>query len=487
MQFEKFRSSLEIIDTVNGLINNADLDSALHLIKDFVESVITEPACTAQVFGSRTFDRLCQEIGHESLSNTNRNLIAGDTDITNGNIVVFVVTKLQNSGGHTRVIQDFIAARPGYDYIIFSTELDGSSESTDNILVRMKPTNCRFEAAPKSSYAARLQWLQERLLQTKPVSIYLFNHHQDSVAVAAVQLGMSPSIYFYHHGDHHLTLGLYVEYFIHIDPHPMGYHNCRDALGLKNIYIPLAIRDEGIPISNREFLASGALKTCTAARSNKIEVPYYARYVEVIPALLSTTGGEHIHIGRLTLWARFQIRRQLRKLGVHQSKFIYIPWVQSVWRSLQNLEIDLYIASFPYGGGLTLIEAMGSGTPIALHTHTYSRILSGTELAYESAFSWRRPSELIAFCAGLDKQNLREAGALSRAHYEFCFSEGVLKSAIESDGATPPVRSGSKKQFVIDTDEWAFSMQKQMTLSRIASRSAFRKLKQLRAWWQALK
>ena len=42
-------------------------------------------------------------------------------------------------------------------------------------------------------------------------------------------------------------------------------------------------------------------------------------------------------------------------------RFIYMPWVPSVWKTLHDCRVDLYIASFPYGGGLTLIEAMGAG------------------------------------------------------------------------------------------------------------------------------
>ncbi len=50
---------------------------------------------------------------------------------------------------------------------------------------------------------------------------------------------------FYHHGDHHLCLGVYLSHLEHIDPHPMGYHNCRDALGIDNTYIPLTVDDKG--------------------------------------------------------------------------------------------------------------------------------------------------------------------------------------------------------------------------------------------------
>jgi hypothetical protein len=133
------------------------------------------------------------------------------------------------------------------------------------------------KAAPQLSYLQKLTWLQENLLKINPQKAYLLNHHQDSVAVAAIQDEMGIEASFYHHGDHHLCLGIYLPHIEHVDLHPMGYHYCRNVLGIKNTYVPLVVEDQGPRPVEWPFMAEGGLTTCTAARSNKVDIPYFVK------------------------------------------------------------------------------------------------------------------------------------------------------------------------------------------------------------------
>jgi hypothetical protein len=192
----------------------------------------------------------------------------------------------------------------------------------------------RFLSAPRGDFGARLSWLQGALIGCNPEHVYLFNHHQDSVAVAAIQPGMGIKASFYHHGDHHLCLGVHLDHLVHIDPHPMGYHHCREMLGVENVYVPLTFEDKGPRPDTLPFAPGGVLTTATAARSNKIEIPYFVSYLDLIPRLLKVTGGRHIHIGRLTPWALWRLRRGMRKEGVPADRLVYLAWTPSVWRTL---------------------------------------------------------------------------------------------------------------------------------------------------------
>ncbi len=300
------RSVLSISRRVVESIDNNDLDAALHLIHRTVERIITEPLCTSQVFGSKTLDDLCQRIGKASLAEIGRETAEATQRPPDRPVFAYIVTKLQKSGGHTRVIEDFIKARPEARHVILFTDLDGKSDAGYLSSGLAKQADVVMEHAPKATYRQRLTWLQTRLLQIRPKRAYLFNHHEDSVAVAAIQPEMKLDAGFYHHGDHHLCLGVYLSHLRHIDPHPMGYRNCRDALGIDNIYVPLTIEDKGARPADLPFLHDGTLTTCTAARANKIEIPYFVSYLDVVPKLLKATGGRHIHIGWLTPWALFQ-------------------------------------------------------------------------------------------------------------------------------------------------------------------------------------
>ncbi len=471
-KFESFNSFHEFL---RDTIACGGLEQALVLIHDYVDKIITEPIFTANFISSQKLDLLCQEIGRKNFEAIPRVSFR----INQQKKCTYVATKIQRSGGHARVIEDFIKTIPDAEHVILVTGIEGRS-NIGEFLKRFNNIKVSVEISPSRNYLTTLNWLQKRLVELQADSNYLFNHHQDSVAVASFQPNMLKKSTFYHHGDHHLCLGAHLSYLEHVDFHPMGYHFCRDDLGIDNKYIPLISQDKGGRPEGLKFKQNGFLVTATAARSNKVEIPYYVSYQELIPKLLSVTKGKHVHIGNLSPWALFKINRQLKKLGVSNDRFIYIPWVPSVWKSLQQYGVDLYIASFPYGGAITLIESMGAGVPVALHKHIYSRVLSCIDMGYKDVFYWEDPEQLIDYCKNITSENLEKLSLIARDHYEKYHDPKILGNVL-NDSKIVEAPPNIIKFFESNADEVAFWIDKQVSISHLIKRAVYRFMKRIRA------
>lgn len=469
------------VQRADRALAQGSLDDALRIAHDFVERVFAQPLCTSQALASRAFDDLCLRVGAAAFEK----LRARSTDVPwpsrrDRPTVVYLLSKWQRSGGHSRLVLDLIQAQPEKRHLVIATGLAGRSDIDYFYQVAGAPEDVLFLTAPKTGLAEKLMWVQGVLLGAQAEHVHLLNHHQDAVAVAALvpQLGLAGS--FWHHGDHHLSLGVHMPHLAHVDLHPMGYHYCRDELGIKNCYLPLTFQDQGLTTWLSDFDSQGPLTTATVARSNKIEIPYYVSYLDVIPQMLQRTGGRHVHIGKLSPWALRRMRRQMRILGVPADRLIYHEWTSSVWRSMQEHKVDVYLASFPYGAGLTLIEVMGAGIPVVMHQHIYSRVLSSLELAYPEAFSWSDPEALIAHLRSLTPERLQAEKRLARAHYERHHSAVALQAFLANPETVnmevPALARGFKPRW----DEWAAWALSQMTLRKMLFRWAYRMARKLR-------
>jgi len=422
-----------------------DLESSLKLLVNFVEQIIKDNRATAKVFGSATLDKLCQEIGAKALKYQNQ-LSTGNTSFNSKNEeIIYIATELYKTGGHTAVLEDFIKVQPGKKHIILITDIFNRVDK-EMILNRFAPLNVQIEWAPKSSLLDKLLWLQSQLLENQCRQVFLFNHWQDAVAIAAVQPNFTQELFFYHHCDHQLCLGLYLSHAKHIDPHAFGFYNCRHNLGVANTkYIPLVVEDLGTRSPELPFLANGKLRTCSSGTANKFEQTYLYSYVEEVPKILYVTQGIHVHIGELSHYSLETIRQGLEEKGITQEAFIYIPWVKSLWQTIKEQSIDVYLNSFPLGGGRASIEVMGSGTPFIGHQNYNSRLLSGIDIVYPEAFFWQKPDELYSYLQALTPQVLSQQAAYSRRHYELYHIPDILKQCLENcnseeEGLLPPPR-----------------------------------------------
>jgi hypothetical protein len=434
------RAGADFRAIIKDQLTGGDLESLLKTIEDIVDTVAGEPLNTAEIFGDAFLDSACQEAGRLRLAqiSVSTGFQAEDRAPPGTAPLVFIASRLQSSGGHTAVLAD-LARRANCPVTVLVTGVGGPTN-----LVGIKHIfdgiDClTFEFAPKRSRLKKLDWLLGRLLEIKPSNVWLFNHHQDSVSIAAVQPDQGYLLKYFHHGDHHLCLGVYLLFGEHFDPHPMGFHNCRDVLHKTgNRYLPLVIEDPGVPLESARP-ASSPLITCTAAGKNKIEHAYWPGYAEVVAELLAQTQGTHLHIGRLSLIYRWKIGRALTAAGVPSSAFKYVSHVKSVAAALHEGQVDLYLASFPYAGARTLVEVMAAGIPTAAHNHASKRFLGAIDMLPPGSCVWSRPGELLQFIRNNDRVELKMRGEAARLHYEAWHTPQRLQEALAGDRAPDDV------------------------------------------------
>lgn len=458
---------------IRALLDGGDLGAALYAIERLVEEVFCEPLNTAEIFADASLDEACQRAGAASL----QALPAPDAAAEPPVPVVFIASRLQGSGGHTAVLAD-IARISESPVKVLLTGVAGRTDVAGLAHVFAGVRDLSFECAPRRDRGAKLGWLQQRLRALRPKTVWLFNHHQDSVAVAAVQPGQGYSLKFLHHGDHHLCLGVCLRFGEHYDLHAMGWRNCRHALGREgNRYLPMAVDR---PVTPPPPARTGPLVTCTAAGRNKIEHAYWPSYDEVVPALLAHTGGSHVHFGRLSPLYLWRIRRALARRGVAPGAFRYVPHVTSVAEGLLKEQVDLYLSSFPYPGARTLVEAMAAGVPIAAHDHSGSGFLGALDMMPAGTFVWSHPQELLAFAASATRPALRRMGELARRHFDDYHTPEAMRAVLQPGADSAPVPPA---QFAHRPDPLAQALRRarEFSLSALLGRWVIRTVRRVRS------
>lgn len=121
-------------------------------------------------------------------------------------------------------------------------------------------------------------------------------------------------------------------------------------------------------------------------------------------------------------------------------KFIHTPWVEDVASELVRRNVDLYVGSFPLGGGRATVEVMGAGIPLLLHENYASAFFTDVAEAYPQVLKWRTPDELESIISGLTPDLLADHSARARAFYEERHQPVYLRKAVREtlDGNPPP-------------------------------------------------
>jgi hypothetical protein len=426
-----YNSVKQLAKHVRENLKEKKFEDALIEIKKFVENIINIPVINGLVIDLPELDDLCLEVGYNILPSFS----VKDNNRTGS--IVYIATKLYTSGGHTAVIEDFIKIQSDKRQIVLLTDIFNEGEDP-NIKKRFEGLPVELIFAPQNILLQeRIFWLQKKWININPEKVFLFNHHQDVVAISTAQPEMPGQLYYYHHTDFQLGLGIRLKHAKHIDLRPRTYFHCREDLNLDNVYCPLTCPDlELAGLKSRIFMEDGIVNTASSSGPHKLLQPYLYSYFEVFPEAMKITGGKHLHIGYLPSETLDLIQKKLISEGILPEKFIYISSVSNVGKAMMENNIDLFISSFPVGGCRTAIEVMASRTPVLCHLNYKSMFLSEYDLFYPEVFTWKNVDELKGVITNLTPDLLKAHSVLARKYYEGHYTEELLKEAVQTDFET---------------------------------------------------
>lgn len=410
----------ELETSVKASVEDDNYTAALEKLKEFVIAVMNMQAAPGEVVGSARVDALCELVGRSYFGKyfNPKALIASTKPLKKTMIVV--CTGLYRYGGTTHVIKDLVNAHPDYECIVIASNYLENMTPEDLALSKIDGTAAALSVCPPGDAESKMMWLMHKFLEKSPSRIFLLNHHQDSVIVsAAAPFVSNADVIFYHHADYNMCLGVHLKGTIHVDPHNVGYYNCRGKEGISdNAYIPMTVDDRTERRDFTEFMADGSLTTCSSGHYHKFRNFYLYPYPELIAERLKRRGGNHIHIGEIPLADLASIRQSLVDNGVDTDRFIHIPWVESFWNAIVEQSVDLFIGSFPIGGARTTIEVMGAGIPLLMPNNYLSRFFSSRDIVYRECFTWTYPEDFLKVIKEVTPATLQIHSARSRQHYD---------------------------------------------------------------------
>lgn len=421
-------------------------EEALWLLAAFVRTLNTAPGVPGNLFGSPALDALWGELAQELPEPLpQQSAISPDPEAQ-----IYVVSDIASTGGHTRLLLDMIRAQAERPQTVLLTNLFDRSALAAEAAGLVPENVAAIELAPEGSLLGKIHWLTHALERQPKARVFLLPHHEDIAALAAVRRAARARVFFCHHADHHLALGLHVPAWRHLDVTAYSHAHCRHSLGVQNVaYLPLI--SAIVPAREQaEFAASpgeAAFVTCSAGSPGKFARDYVFSYVEMIAQRLASFGGSHVHIGGLGEKEKTRLQRACAERGLEAARFREVPFVPSLAQAMAEEKVSVYLTSFPIAGARTAIEVMSSGTPILGHRHFASDFLGGQGQLPEGTPIWHCAADFLERLAEMAPEKQRALAAANRAFWERCHHPARLAECLADDSfdLPPPPRAEAQR------------------------------------------
>jgi hypothetical protein len=402
-----------------------EFDVALRLIQDqAAEMCWRTRAEGGLISGSYQLDELCLSIGGEVRGVVDRRPPAPPAGRRR---YVYAVSELYRDGGHTRLLEDLIAAQPYADHQIIWTwgeSFDVIVNIVEILRVRAGVTLNVLRGEP----VERLRGAFAILSDLCPDVLVHLGHPEDPIAIALMQPGIARRRVMIHHADSSFALGRSLEGTVHV---ALGRHFrdfARKNWALETVLLrptcgePVVAKAAGWA-RDRPFL------TVTSGSPVKFDLTGELSYLDVLTERFAARDGAHVHIGPLSPEQTLQVDRHLARLGCRK-KFVFYEHVPHLASALSELAPSVYIDSYPIGGGKAIIEAMAAGLPICAASHDPN--LDSSSFCYPERFWWTHPAQVGKILAALDPPTVERHAALSRRYFERNHSPTIFKRRLQA-------------------------------------------------------
>ena len=434
-------SLAEVEQTVRRCLGEGALADALDAVRDAADTVINNQRSVARIYASRRLDKLCEEIAQAVSRDANTQ---PSISHSSGGTVI-LATELAAAGGHVEVIKDLVRLgdMPQPVELLLTDNFQRIEASVQQGYADAVGIPLRIATGADSAERLRdaLAFLAERRAHT----VVLLVHNQDAPGVVAGLACAAEKVVFVHHGDHHLSLGVTCARMAHVDLSNTAFFNCRNTLGIQeNTYWPLTLSSQQLRQRTGPFLQQGQPVTSCVGRPEKFDDPSYQhQYLDLVGFILHCTGGRHVHVGQLRDEQIRRVQAGLARYNIDSDRFEHVPWVPSVSQALTARHVDLFLTSFPYGGGKSQVEVMASAIPTLIHANYRSKVLCGIDLGYPGVMTWRDEQELEQVLRSLSPELLQQQSALAKRHFDQHHCEDTLRRAMHApstrDEDVPPL------------------------------------------------
>ena len=411
-------------DAATSLFRARKLSDMLSLIRAEGQRIWSVTGSQGLIAGSEQLDRLCLRVGQKMQCVPKQQ---SEFSARRRRRHVYAVSELYADGGHTRVLEDLIAAYPRDDHHViwvYGETAPPMAKMTEVLRVNGAMPIYALHGEP----IGKLRWAFRLLAALDPDVLVHLGHPNDPIALALMLSDSARRLVMIHHSDCSFSLGRSLQGAVHVALGRHFQHVARNAWGLQTAFLPLTCV---APPAEKlaQPVADRSLVTATSGSAYKFDLGGDPSYLDVLTVRFTAQEGRHFHFGPLFPKQVERIEKLLDGMGCSR-QFVHVPHVPRLAFALKEVGAALYIDSYPVGGGRAIVEAMAAGLPICAARHDPN--LDGFSFCYPDCLTWSNPAQLRLLLTGLQTATLERHSVLSRRHFECNHAAVVFKQRLDA-------------------------------------------------------